>query len=205
MVRNDEEITELIINNCKTKFPEELIKKLKTNSQTSRLSTKYEIIEKAIIENFNNRKINYTQEQVDIDTSRAYIYAKIISGRFLDIRPRTDSTQAIEYIIANYEEGYKYMLEALFMKLSINSISSYVKGKIEGNTFFTRISGVTNSQPSEIRKSINQNTIELNKIKNLLFEIRAKEDELRWIDSRIQRKSFQNESTSKKYNLNFAQ
>lgn len=205
MVRSDAEITEFVLKNSNTNFTEEFIKKLSSNSQSSRLSTKYEMIEKALTDNWNSKGIKYTKEQTDIHTSKAYIYAKMVSGKFLDIRPRVDSTEILEYIISNYEDGYKYMLEAIFMKLGTNSISSYVKGKIEGDIFFTKIAGVTNSQPSEIKKNINSNTVEINKIKNLIFEVRAKEDECRWLNSRIERKSIQKQKKIQQYNLNYAQ
>lgn len=205
MVRNDAEITEFVLKNSNTNFTEEFIKKLSSNSQSSRLSTKYEMIKKALTDNWNSKGIKHTKEQTDIHTSKAYIYAKMVSGKFLDIRPRVDSTEVLEYIISNYEDGYKYMLEAIFMKLGTNSISSYVKGKIEGDTFFTKIAGVTNSQPSEIKKNVNSNTSEINKIKNLIFEVRAKEDECRWLNSRIERKSIQKQKKIQQYNLNYAQ
>lgn len=204
MTRDDAEITELVLKNCNTNFTEEFLKKLSANSQSSRLATKYEMIEKAIVDNFENKKIKYTKEQIDNSTSKAYIYAKMVSGRFIDIRPRVDSTEVLEYIILNYEDGYKYMLEAIFMKLGLNSISGYVKAKLEGNSFFTKIVGVTNSQPTEISKK-NPNISEINKIKNLIFEVRAKENEARWLKSRIERKNMQKTRNSKQYNLNYAQ
>lgn len=192
MVRNDEEITKFVLKNCGTQFSEEFIRKLNTNSQTSRLTTKYEMLEEEIIEQNKIRGIQCTQDQIDICASKAYIYAKLVSGKFLDIRPRVDSSDVLKYIIANYEDGYKYMQEAIFMKLGLNSMSSYVKGKLEGHSFFTKIAGVTNSQPSEIKKTINVSSTEVNKIKNLIFQIRAKEDEYRWVNSRIERMSYQN-------------
>lgn len=207
MVRSDAEITEFVLKHCNSKFSEEFTNKLSSNSQSSRLTTKYEMIEKAIIDSFKLKENTYTQEQIDESTSKAYIYAKMVSGKFLEIRPRVDSTEILDYIIKNYEDGYKYMLEAIFMKLSLNGISSYVKGKIEGNTFFTKIAGVTNSQPSEIKKAINVNTPEISKIKNLIFEIRAKEDECRWLNSRIKRNSAQKSRNihSAQYDFNYAQ
>lgn len=204
MIRSDAEITEFVLKNCNTNFTEEFIKKLSSNSQTSRLSTKYEMIETAMTNNYENKKIEYTKEQLDNSTSKAYIYAKMVSGKFLDIRPRVDSTEVLEYIISNYEDGYKYMLEALFMKLGLNSISGYVKAKIEGNSFFTKIVGVTNSQPTEMVKR-NANTPQINKIKNLIFEVRAKEEETRWLNARIERKNMQKANDNKQYNLNYAQ
>src|SRR5574344_1345046 len=114
MVRSDAEITEFVLKNCDFNFSEEFINKLSSNSQSSRLVTKYELIENAIIENNRINGINYTKKQIDENASKAFIYAKIVSGKFLDIRPRVDSKETIDYIINNYEDGYKYIQEAMF-------------------------------------------------------------------------------------------
>lgn len=205
MSRTDAEITEYVLKKCETRFSEEFIKKLGTNSQTSRLSTKYEMIETALIEDWKSKGINYTEEQLQLCASKAYIYAKMITGKFTEIRPRVDSTEAINYIILTYEQGYKYMLEAIFMKLGINSLAGYVKGKLEGNKFFTKITEVTNSQTMEIKKKTNPNKIQISKIKNIIFEIRTKEDEFRWVESRTKIQNTKNKIQTNSYNLNYAQ
>lgn len=205
MVRNDAEITEYVLENCENKFSEEFVKKLSSNSQSSRLSTKYDLIEETIIKTWNSEHKTYSEQDVKLNASKAYIYAKMISGKFTEIRPRVDSTEVLDYIISNYEDGYKYMQEAAFMKIGINSIPGYVKGKLEGNNFYTKIAGVTNSQPSTIKKETNNNTVKVSKIKNLIFEVRAKEDECRWLDSRIERTKTKEQLTQREnYNYNFA-
>lgn len=205
MSRTDAEITEFVLEKCQTQFSEEFIKKLATNSQTSRLSTKYEMIETALMEDWKNKRINYTEEQLQLCASKAYIYAKMITGKFTEIRPRVDSTEVINHIILTYEQGYKYMLEAIFMKLGINSLAGYVKGKLEGNKFFTKITEVTNSQPIEIKKKTNPNKLQIGKIKNIIFEIRTKEDEYRWVESRTKIKNTKQKLQSNNYNFNYAQ
>lgn len=205
MLKSDAEITEFILKACKTQFPEEFVQKLQSNCQTSRLVTKYEIIENAISEDWKKRGIIYTQEDLELNASKAYVYAKMATGKFTEIRPRVDSTEVINYIILTYEQGYKYMLEAVFMKLGINSLSNYVKGKIEGSNFFTKIAEVTNSQPMEIKKENNVNKAQISRIKNIIFKIRTKEDEYRWIESRNRIENHRKNITSNDYNLKYAQ
>ena len=182
MINNDAELTKFVLQNCKINFPEEFIQKLQNNSQTSKLSTKYNIIREAIINKWKNEDIQYTQQDLDQNSCKAYVFAKTASGKFMDIRQKTDSTKVIEYILQNYEDGYKYIVEALFMKIPINNICNYVKGKIKGNIFYNKISEFTNSEPSQI--NIKASSPIIDKINTLMLKIKAKEDERKWIIKR---------------------
>lgn len=174
----DIDITEQVIKDsgirCNNETQREnLFENLVNNSQTSLLSTKYSLIRANMEREWEQRGKRYTEEDIKIESSKAYMYAKLGPTNFGKIKPKIDSKDALTEVMSNYESGFQFIQEAVF--LSMPDISRNVKGKMAGINYVKKYGGTiqetaTMSNPQSRIKDLLSQIVKESKQLNTLVE-----------------------------------
>lgn len=189
---NDEELTKKVLISCETNFSEEIIELLKINNEKMKLFSKYKKIKDYLKKTIKDESI------LEKEVSKAYIYAKLASNRFDEIKQK-QSQETLEQVIKNYDVGYKFIVEANFLKIDAEKINNYVQSKIDGNIFCNKINNIVNIPIDEDKEE----TDYINQIIKLINEIEKNEKELKKLNEKILKRKINSEKEDF-YKINYA-